>query len=120
MKKGNKMTPTEFKAWFDGFTEALAGLPNDDQWKRIKARVAEIDGKPISYPVYVDRYWSNPYRPYWYGGYCATSGGAGVVSSTFTGVSSTSTITSAGASTAPTFDSKVAMYALGKADANAA
>jgi len=40
------MTPSEFKAWFDGFTEALEGVPSEKQWERIKARVAEIDGKP--------------------------------------------------------------------------
>ena len=43
------MTPQEFKAWFDCFTVAIEGLPNEDQWKRIKARVADIvDDKPIS------------------------------------------------------------------------
>lgn len=50
------MTPNEFKAWFDGFTEAFTGCPTKAQWTRIKARVAEIDGKPITYTVYVDRY----------------------------------------------------------------
>jgi len=70
------MTPQEFKAWFDGFTEALDGTPNKAQWTRIKARVAEIDGKPVTERVYVDRYWPTyispqvvPYPPYrpWYG-----------------------------------------------------
>lgn len=32
------MTPSEFKAWFDGFTEALDGVPSKDQWARIKKR----------------------------------------------------------------------------------
>jgi len=50
------MTPKEFKAWFEGFTEAMTGLPNEDQWKKIQARVAQIDGTPISYPVYVRDY----------------------------------------------------------------
>lgn len=50
------MTPQEFKAWFDGFTEGVAGLPNEDQWARIKARVSQIDNTPTTYPVYVDRY----------------------------------------------------------------
>jgi hypothetical protein len=66
------MTPQEFKAWFDGFTEALPGLPNETQWGKIKERVAQIDGKPVSYPVYVDRYWPSPRRywetPYWLDG----------------------------------------------------
>lgn len=51
------MTPKEFKAWFEGFTEAMEGRPTEDQWKKIKARVAQIDGTPTSYPVFVDRYW---------------------------------------------------------------
>ena len=38
------MTPQEFKAWFEGFTEAFTGCPTKAQWTRIKARVAEIDG----------------------------------------------------------------------------
>lgn len=42
------MTPSEFKAWFDGFTEAFTGCPTKAQWARIKDRVAEIDGKPIT------------------------------------------------------------------------
>ena len=54
------MTLAEFKAWFDGFTESMEGVPSDKQWERIKARVAEIDNKPVTYPVFVDRY-----RPYW-------------------------------------------------------
>lgn len=62
------MTPSEFKAWFDGFTEAFTGCPTKAQWTRIKARVAEIDGKPVTERVYVDRYVPQyPYypRPYW-------------------------------------------------------
>lgn len=62
------MTPNEFKAWFDGFTEAFTGCPTKAQWTRIKARVAEIDGKSVTERVYVDRYVQQyPYcaRPYW-------------------------------------------------------
>jgi hypothetical protein len=65
------MTPQEFKAWFDGFTEAIDKLPTQKQWGRIKARVAEIDGSPITYPVYIDRYvapypYIRPSYPYNY------------------------------------------------------
>ena len=60
------MTPSEFKAWFDGFTEAFAGCPTKAQWTRIKARVDEIDGKSVTERVYVDRYLpSYPSYPYW-------------------------------------------------------
>ncbi|HEY0120631.1 MAG TPA: hypothetical protein VGC14_02530 [Rhizobium sp.] len=60
------MTLAEFKAWFEGFTETLEAAPNEKQWERIKARVAEINGAVTTYPVFVDRYVP-PYRP-WYVG----------------------------------------------------
>ena len=65
------MTPREFKAWFDGFTECMTGRPTDKQWKRICKRVREIDGEPISQRVYIDRYYE-PWRR-WYGAYCSSS-----------------------------------------------
>jgi hypothetical protein len=58
------MTLAEFKAWFEGFTEGMAAAPDEDQWKRIKARVAEINGAATPYPIFVDRY-VEPYRRYW-------------------------------------------------------
>lgn len=58
------MTLAEFKAWFDGFSETMDGPPNEKQWDRIKARVAEISNTPISYPIFVERY-REPYRR-WY------------------------------------------------------
>lgn len=56
------MTPKEFKAWFEGFTEAMDGQPTPAQWAKVKERVAQIDGATTSYPVYVDRYLP---RRYW-------------------------------------------------------
>ncbi len=56
------MTLQEFKAWFDGFTEAMEGAPNAAQWSRIKEQVGKIDGAVTTYPVFVDRY---PSWPYW-------------------------------------------------------
>lgn len=61
------MTLSEFKAWFEGFTESLDEPPNAKQWKRIKARVAEISGSPTNYPVVSDRY-RDYYRPFWLSG----------------------------------------------------
>lgn len=58
------MTLSEFKAWFEGFTECMEGAPDEKQWERIQARVKEISGNPITYPVFVDRY-VEPYRRYW-------------------------------------------------------
>lgn len=116
------MTPKEFKAWFDGFTEALEGTPSVKQWARIKERVAEIDGTPTTYPVYISGYW-RPYRRYLddYSiyftssnstGLRTTSGGAGdpVASAYYTAPAEDLT---------PKFDSNHAMYALGKADVEA-
>ncbi len=57
------MTPSEFKAWFEGFTEAMDNHPTPAQWAKVKERVAQIDGKETTYPVFVDRYW--PARRYW-------------------------------------------------------
>lgn len=38
------MQVSEFKAWFEGFTEDMTKLPTVKQWARIKARIDEIDG----------------------------------------------------------------------------
>lgn len=40
------MTHKEFKAWFEGFTEALGGLPTVTQWNMIKEKVSKIDAAP--------------------------------------------------------------------------
>ncbi len=53
------MTPKEFKAWFEGFTEEIR-TPTKAQWARIKTRVADIDGVEITEKIYLDRYW--PYQ----------------------------------------------------------
>jgi len=104
------MTPSEFKAWFDGFTEAFSGCPTKAQWTRIKARVAEIDGKPVTHTIYMDRYWpplitgnTAPVRT-WTTTYCGAAGG-GIATS------------SAGNLTALEFNSSQAMGDLGRAEA---
>jgi hypothetical protein len=51
------MTLSEFKAWFEGFTESIEGAPTEAQFAKIKDKVVLIDGVPITYPVYVDRWW---------------------------------------------------------------
>lgn len=58
------MTPQEFKSWFEGFTEAMSGVPTKAQWARVKDRVGEIDGKAVTERVYVDRY-IHRYWPTW-------------------------------------------------------
>lgn len=58
------MTLSEFKAWFEGFTENIDGQPNKKQWQRIKIRVGEISSEPTPYPFYIERY-VRPYREWW-------------------------------------------------------
>jgi hypothetical protein len=68
------MNLNEFKAWFEGFTEAMDHPPSAKQWKRIKERVAEIVPQSTPWPVFVNRYlpvypapvWPQPYwGPVW-------------------------------------------------------
>lgn len=103
------MTPGDFKAWFDGFTEALGGTPTKAQWARIKERVGEIDGTPVTERVYVDRYLP-PLRPYYqtYPTWHYMSGTAG-------GISALQAVGQSIHNTAG-FNSANAMYALGKTD----
>lgn len=98
------MTLQEFKAWFYGFTEDMAGAPNKKQWDRIKARVKEIDGAAVSYPVFVERYWP-PLQRYWYSSLLAHGQNSSLSSNT--------NVRDDGHSV---FNSSQAMLALGKAD----
>lgn len=110
------MTPNEFKAWFDGFTEAFEGrIPTKAQWGRIKDRVAEIDGKPVTEKVYVDRYWPTyvkTYPSYPVTTFTTTCGGAGVGA-----VAGNSYSLALGNSSISAFNSTKAMLALGRAEA---
>lgn len=112
------MKLNEFKAWFEGFTESMEGAPNKKQWERIKARVGEIDGIAVSYPVYIDRY----VRPYWHTypgtvllGSVSTSSAMGIGTSCQNAADYTTAINSTGQD----FDGATAMYAAGKAEAAA-
>lgn len=101
------MTPGEFKAWFDGFTEAFTGTPTKAQWERIKVRVAEIDGNPVTKRIYVDRYWPTYQRymtPTFY--HCSTT--AGNVATGISGAITTSNTVA--------FNSSQAMADLGRAE----
>lgn len=107
------MTPSEFKSWFDGFTEAFENrIPTKAQWARVKERVAEIDGKPVTERVYIDRYYQRyfttpsvplPYYTPWYGtSTLSTNCGAQSLASNTQNLA---------------FDSRPAMTALGRAEA---
>lgn len=115
------MTPNEFKAWFDGFTEAFEGrIPTKSQWERIKDRVAEIDGKSVTHTVYMDRYLpSYPYQPWYHrysGGVCTTNtlglSGAGSYSQALSANAAAQNMGGA-------FNSIQAMSDLGRAEAKA-
>ncbi len=60
------LKPSAFRQWFDGFTEAIDVAPSDEQWQRIKAQVARLDGPPViesrylGYPPY---YFPQVYLP---------------------------------------------------------
>lgn len=118
------MTPQEFKAWFEGFTEAFAGVPTKAQWARVKERVSEIDGKPVTERVFVDRYWPTyinqypPYpRPYWQatcGAYSAASGANNAA--TYLAAVGQNTVGQNAVSNT-VFNSSAAMLELGRADA---
>jgi hypothetical protein len=111
------MTLSEFKAWFEGFTECMEGAPDESQWQRIQARVKEISGNPVSYPVFVDRY-VEPFRRYWpnvpYWNSSQSYMTAGLVDHG-NGLMSQSSPSKANA-----FDSHMAMHDLGKAEYSAA
>ena len=56
------MTVGEFKAWLEGFSEAMGPSPNVKQWKKIRERLEHVsDSEPN---VYFERrrYW----WPSWY------------------------------------------------------
>jgi hypothetical protein len=36
------MTLAEFKAWLEGYSEAIGEAPNAEQWKRIQAKLATV------------------------------------------------------------------------------
>ena len=106
------MTPQEFKAWFDGYTEDMDGRPTSAQWDRIKARVKEINGVPISYPWYVQHY--QPYITPYVG--AVSSAGNNTVALSNAAYQNSITCRSNIPQNAG-FDSHTAMHALGKAEA---
>lgn len=73
---------SEFKAWFEGFTEEMKGPPTKDQWAKIRKHVKEISADYTPSPVFIDRYvypWRRHWEPYWT--LCGTSV-SGVTSNT--------------------------------------
>lgn len=103
------VTLSEFKAWFEGFTESMDAAPSKKQWERIKARVAEINGVAVTREViYRDHYWPyvNPYPPRYFVGSTAQS------SPTLTVASNTVALNGSNAA----FNAGCALVDLGKAE----
>lgn len=113
------MTLSEFKAWFEGFSENMpggsGGAPTAEQFAKIKAKVAEIDGAPVTERIYIDRYrptYTNRYWDYPFVGGAAATGG--MTMGTAYGYCAPQ---SKGDNQTVTFDSSLAMYNLGRAEA---
>lgn len=43
------MTLSEFKAWFDGYTEDIVGPPTEAQWEKIKAKLIAAQASKPNY-----------------------------------------------------------------------
>jgi len=127
------MTLSEFKAWFEGFSEGIDTAPTEAQFAKIKAKVALIDGAPITYPVFIDWYrhyydgiWTAPYYREPYIRY-ATSNSGGQLTANLSVVGRNDGIgvcnfeqvepASKGDSQTLTFDSHAAMLELGRVEA---
>jgi hypothetical protein len=109
------MNTAEFKAWFEGFTEAMDRAPNAKQWKRIKERVDEIDGTATTERVFIDRYWRRYWEPY----YAATPYFCTNLRETFspgTTMNITGSNVAYETSSAPSLSSSAAFQAIGKAE----
>ena len=124
------MALSEFKAWFEGYTEGLEAAPTKAQFDRIKEKVKEISGTPITYPVFVDRY--RDYQPHFWGhpAWIGLTGNVGfgtslphmeasssVLSFSVAGAAPEADRYKAGSGQTVEWDSHAAMYAVGKADA---
>jgi hypothetical protein len=59
------MNLSEFKAWFEGFTESMDGPPGEKAWKRIQDRIKSIKSdEPTTRHVFHE-YYERPWRR-WY------------------------------------------------------
>src|SRR5690349_21017125 len=60
------MNLSEFKAWFEGFTEGMDKPPSAKQWGRIKEKIGLIkDAPPVTQHVFHDHYY-RPWRRWYY------------------------------------------------------
>ncbi len=82
------MKESEFKNWFQGFSEGMGdNPPNAKQWDRIKEMVENIDGKAVTEVVFRDWYYGRPwYHNQLYYGH-GTIGSGGLVLNGYNAVS---------------------------------
>lgn len=70
------MTINEFRAWLEGFKEAIGEAPTPDQWAKVLAKVSEVrepvDLRPFLRPNEVTRTYEVPNVPF---GPAVTCGG---------------------------------------------
>lgn len=59
------MNLSEFKAWFEGFTESMEGTPSAKAWKRIQDRVKSIKSDEPTPRHVFHEYYERPWRR-WY------------------------------------------------------
>lgn len=107
------MMLAEFKAWFEGYTEGLEGAPTAAQFARIKERVKEISGTPVTERIFIDKYWPSIFHPWSPPMTTWMSNTAADYRKAMQGES----ISAIGMDVAPPFNSASAMYALGKTEA---
>ncbi len=72
------MTLAEFKAWLDGFKEAVGDAPTPEQWQRIVGKLATVyEPLPVlpSYPAQPYPYFH--LSPVWCGPATSTAAGTG-------------------------------------------
>ncbi len=68
------MTLAEFKAWLDGFKEAIGEAPTPEQWQRVTEKVATVYEPSPVLPAYpTQTYPSFPLPSVWCGPNTATS-----------------------------------------------
>lgn len=115
------MTLSEFKAWFEGFSEGIDKAPTEKQFAKIKAKVALIDGAVTTYPVFIDRYrtyldgiWTAPDHYPYRVSYTIGTQQFGAVGG---GLTTGAIWQNSAAAGSQTFDSHAAMNALGRAEA---
>lgn len=57
------MTNSEFKAWFEGFSEGIEKTPTIKQWAKIQEKISQINDLP-AWPQYITRYVDRYVYPY--------------------------------------------------------